>query len=90
MTESTGGVFISTEKIYEELLRMNNHLNEIRSDIRAQGGKAEELKDSLKEHAERIRVLETTKKDRIHPSLVAVAISAPISILGVVAPFFFK
>lgn len=89
-TESEGGVFISTEKIYEQLLEMNTQLALIRSDFRSVNEQNHQNSETLKDHENRIRGIEQTKKDRTHPSLQSAAVSAVVAILVAIVSLLFR
>jgi hypothetical protein len=48
------------------------------------------IEKTLNDHESRIRNIETTKKDRLHPSLLSGLVAAGVSAVGVVAGIAFK
>ncbi|QFG25441.1 hypothetical protein [Actinomadura sp. WMMB 499] len=89
-----GGVFIPTNEIYN-LLRQsidqtNARMIEIRGDINQMNTRIDDSKVVERDHEKRIRTLETTKKDRLSPSVTSALIAAPIAIIGILAPMVIK
>ncbi|MEU9871099.1 hypothetical protein AB0C87_24930 [Actinomadura sp. NPDC048021] len=89
MTErqnSEGGVFVSTEKIYD-LLRQsidqtNERMTEIRSDIRSMAEQTNENKSEIRDMSGRVRTLEDKLNKLPWTNLTAILAAAGSLILG--------
>lgn len=92
--DSEGGVFISTEKIYdllrESIDRTNERLTEIRSDIQKMNEQNRENREDIRELRHEMEKVKETKRDRLTPSVTSALIALPISVASFAAPFFVK
>lgn len=84
--DSEGGVFISTEKIYdllrESIDRTNDRLTEIRSDIRAMNEQTTENKDEIRDLRTRMRKVEDTLNKMPWTNLAAILGAVSGLVLG--------